>query len=107
MAALDRLCKMGAPSALSALADVYDMVPFYIKLIGHCLVVSSWFRQPFLREKYMLSYWVGSNPPSPPSKYTSTSASNGHSERCASSRLPCPHCHRFAENPGILTDYLT
>lgn len=50
---------MEVPTTLTALADVYALVPFYIKLIGHCLVVSSWFRQPFLRERYMLSYWVG------------------------------------------------
>ncbi|KAK9901979.1 hypothetical protein WJX75_000130 [Coccomyxa subellipsoidea] len=44
----------------SPLADIgkfYESLPFEYLLIGHCLIVASWF--PKLKDRYLLSYWVG------------------------------------------------
>ncbi len=49
---------MATPSTLVAIRDVYNSVPFGWRLICHSLVVASWFRQDFLRQRWLLSYWV-------------------------------------------------
>lgn len=42
---------------LQDLAVLYNSVPFLWKLIGHCLIVASWFRSH--RDKFLLNYWTG------------------------------------------------
>ncbi len=52
---------MGAdadPPLLHTLAEFYESLPFDYILVGHCLIVASWF--PRLRDRYLLSYWVRS-----------------------------------------------
>ena len=44
------------PPVLQVLADFYEDLPFEYVLIGHCLIVASWF--PQLKDRYLLSYWV-------------------------------------------------
>ena len=46
----------GGPPLLQTLADFYDDLPFEYILVGHCLIVASWF--PRLKDRYLLSYWV-------------------------------------------------
>ena len=46
------------PSLLTDLADFYDALPFEYLLVGHCLLVASWF--PKLKDRFLLSYWVRS-----------------------------------------------
>jgi hypothetical protein len=46
-------------SALSELGRLFDSVPFEYLLIGHCLIVASWF--PQLKDKFLLSYWVSAS----------------------------------------------
>ena len=41
---------------LSDLGSFYESIPFEYLLIGHCLLVASWF--PKLKDKFLLSYWV-------------------------------------------------
>ena len=43
---------------LSDLGSFYESIPFEYLLIGHCLLVASWF--PKLKDKFLLSYWVRS-----------------------------------------------
>lgn len=43
-------------SALDALSKVYQKIPVEYLLVGHCLIVASWF--PYLKDRFMLSYWV-------------------------------------------------
>ena len=47
-------------SLLSDLGSFYESIPFEYLLIGHCLLVASWF--PKLKDRYILSYWVSSLP---------------------------------------------
>jgi hypothetical protein len=48
---------MGEDTTLLAdLAEFYDALPFEYLLIGHCLLVASWF--PKLKDRFLLSYWV-------------------------------------------------
>ena len=44
------------PSLLTDLADFYEALPFDYLLVGHCLLVASWF--PKLKDRFLLSYWV-------------------------------------------------
>ena len=43
-------------SLLSDLGSFYESIPFEYLLIGHCLLVASWF--PKLKDRFLLSYWV-------------------------------------------------
>jgi hypothetical protein len=43
-------------SALDALSKLYKQLPFEYLLVGHCLIVASWF--PNLKNRFLLSYWV-------------------------------------------------
>ena len=43
-------------SVLSDLAEAYTSLPTDWLLIGHCLLVSSWYRG--FRDRYLLCYWV-------------------------------------------------
>ncbi|EIE21233.1 hypothetical protein COCSUDRAFT_30355 [Coccomyxa subellipsoidea C-169] len=47
----------GSTSPLADLGDIYNSLPFEYLLIGHCLIVASWF--PKLKDRYLLSYWIG------------------------------------------------
>jgi hypothetical protein len=42
---------------LQDLGALYSSIPFLWKLIGHCLIVASWFRSH--RDKFLLNYWTG------------------------------------------------
>ncbi|BDA51041.1 probable trimeric intracellular cation channel type B [Coccomyxa sp. Obi] len=44
-------------SALADLGHLIESLPFEYLLIGHCLIVASWF--PKLKDRYLLSFWVG------------------------------------------------
>ncbi|KAL3159054.1 hypothetical protein ABBQ32_011052 [Trebouxia sp. C0010 RCD-2024] len=44
-------------SLLSDLAAAYTSLPSESLLVGHCLLVSSWYRG--FRERYLLCYWIG------------------------------------------------
>ena len=43
-------------SLLSDLGSFYESIPFEYLLIGHCMLVASWF--PKLKDRFLLSYWV-------------------------------------------------
>lgn len=43
-------------SALADLGHLIESLPFEYLLIGHCLIVASWF--PKLKDRYLLSFWV-------------------------------------------------
>ncbi len=43
-------------SALADLGRLIESLPFEYLLIGHCLIVASWF--PKLKDRYLLSFWV-------------------------------------------------
>lgn len=43
-------------SLLVDLGKFYESIPFEYLLVGHCLLVASWF--PKLKDRYLLSYWV-------------------------------------------------
>lgn len=43
-------------SLLSDFGSFYESIPFEYLLIGHCLLVASWF--PKLKDRFLLSYWV-------------------------------------------------
>lgn len=43
---------------LRSASDVYKTADARILLVGHCLLVSSWFRDPW-RNRFLLCYWVG------------------------------------------------
>ena len=45
-------------SLLSDLGSFYESIPVEYLLIGHCLLVASWF--PKLKDRFLLSYWVSS-----------------------------------------------
>ena len=47
-------------SLLSDLGTFYESIPFEYLLVGHCLLVASWF--PKLKDRYLLSYWVSGCP---------------------------------------------
>ena len=53
-----RMSKEG--SLLFDLGKLYESIPFEYLLIGHCLLVASWF--PKLKDRYLLSYWVSLHP---------------------------------------------
>ena len=37
-------------------ADLWDSLPFELLLVGHCVLVASWFIK--LRDRFLFSYWV-------------------------------------------------
>ncbi|KAK9804406.1 hypothetical protein WJX72_011360 [[Myrmecia] bisecta] len=51
------MSKADVLGVFNQLAGFYDSLPFEWLLVGHCLLVSSWFTR--LKDRFLLCYWVG------------------------------------------------
>ena len=74
---------------LTSASDVYKTADVKILLVGHCLLVSSWFRDPW-RNRFLLCYWVGAQ------------SSGSSRNRACAHRVTCAHANLWWHLPACI-----